>query len=140
MGISLKIFLVNDDDSIQPLALARYDRLFARNPKELIPQYAGKRVRYALVVVNLINREPIEILRIQYSYLSFDSTGRIDPAYIEEETRLGFDILPPLLIKPGPRQVIDARHEFAKKRFDRQYKWEPTPEIESAIFNLIFKK
>ena len=139
MGISLRIFIVNADDSIQPLALARYDRLFERDSSELIPSYAGKRVRYTLVVVNLLNREPVEILRIQYSYLSFDSAGRIDPAYIEEETRLGFDILPPILKKPNTQPIIDARHRFAQKRFDRQYKWEPTPEIESAIINLIFK-
>ena len=139
MGLSLKVFIVNDDDSIQPLALARYDRLFARDQSELIPSYAGKRVRYALVVVNLMNRKPIEILRIQYSYLSFDSEGMIDPTYIKEEIKLGFDILPPILKEPNTQPIIDARHRFAQKRFDRQYKWEPTPEIESAIINLIFK-
>jgi len=48
MGISLRIFIVNDDDTLQRLPLARYDRLLERNPKESMPQYAGKRVRKPL--------------------------------------------------------------------------------------------
>ena len=133
MGISLRIFLVNDDDSIQRLALARYDRLLERDPKERLPQFAGKRIRYALVVVDLVNREPVEILRIQYSYLSFDPAGRIDPAYVKEEARLAFDVLP-------PSPVIEARHIFAKKRYESQYKWTPVQEIETAIMIAIFGK
>jgi len=102
MGISLRIFLVNDDDSIQRLALSRYDRLLERDPKERLPQYAGERVRYALAVVDLVDREPVEILRIQYSYLSFDSEGRIDPAEGEREARLLLEIFPPEPIIRNP--------------------------------------
>ncbi len=80
MGLSVRIFLVHDDDSIQRLALTRYERLLARDPKERLLQYAGRRFRYALAVVALVNRKPVEIMQIQYSYLSFDSEGRIDPA------------------------------------------------------------
>ena len=44
MGIGLRIFLVNDDNSIQRLAVARYDRLLRRDPEERLPRYAGKRL------------------------------------------------------------------------------------------------
>ena len=103
MGIGIRIFVVNDDDSIKRLALARYDRLLERDPKERLPQYAGKRVRYALAVVDLVDREPVEILRIQYSYLSFDSEGCIDPVEGEREARLLLEILPPEPIIRYPR-------------------------------------
>ncbi len=138
MGISLRIFLVNDDDSIQRLALARYERLHERDPKERLPQFAGERIRYALVVVDLVDREPVEILLIQYSYLFFDSEGRIDPAYGEGEARLAFEALPPLPIERGPSPIINAQHKFAKKRFESQYKWTPTQGIDAAIFEAIF--
>ena len=140
MGVSLRIFLVNDDDSIQRLALARYDRLLERDPKERFPQYAGKRVRYALVVVDLVNREPVEILRIQYSYLSFDSEGRIDPAEGKKEARLAFEILPPEPVVRDFQQVVVARHYFAKNRYKDEYRWTPTAEIEAAIVRAIFGK
>ena len=80
MGISLRIFLVKDNDFLQRLPLAQYDRLLQRDPNESLPQFAGKQVRYALVVLDLVNRRPVETLRIQYSLLSFDSGGRIDAA------------------------------------------------------------
>ena len=57
-----------------------------------MPEYAGKRVRYALVVVDLLNRELVEIIRSEYSFLPFDAEGRIDPAECEKEARLAFEI------------------------------------------------
>ena len=80
MGIGLRVFLVNDDDSLERLAVARYDRLLRRDPGECLRQYAGKRVRYALVAYEVENRKSLKILRMEYNYLFLDSEGRIDPA------------------------------------------------------------
>ena len=138
MGISLRIFLVNDDDSIQRLALSRYDRLLERDPKERLPQYAGERVRYALAVVDLVDREPVEILRIQYSYLSSDSEGRIDPAEGEREARLLLEIFPPEPIIRYPWDFVEPKRCLPKKCHDDEHKWMPMPEIETAIIDAIF--
>jgi hypothetical protein len=140
MGISLRIFLVNDDDSIQRLPLARYVRLIHRDPKERLPQYAGRRVRYVEVALELEQRRPVRILRILYLILSLDPEGRIDAAELEKQRRLGFDMVPPVLTDRGANQVIEARHFFAKKRFDKEYRWNPTPEIEASIPEAIFGK
>jgi hypothetical protein len=138
MGISLRIFIVDDNDSLQRFPLARYDRLLGRDPKERIPQYANKRIRYALVVVSLINRRPVEILKIEYSFLSFDPDGMVDPADIEREARLAFDILPSLVCEKTSDNIIDARYKFAKRRFQNEYEWSPSSEIKSAIFKTVF--
>jgi len=92
------------------------------------------------VVVNLIKRKPVEILRFEYSFLFFDAEGRIDPAESEKEARLAFEILPsiPFPFEKPTDNVIEARHLFSKKRFDNEYKWTPTPEIEAAIVEAIF--
>lgn len=140
MGISLRIFLVDDDDSIKRLPLTQYERLLRCDPEERFPEYAGKRVRYALVVVDLVNRIPVEIVRIQYSLLSFDSEGRIDPVEREKKATLAFELLPPMPIERDPSQLIDAQHCFAKKRYDNEYRWVPSPEIEKAIMDAIFGK
>lgn len=87
MGVGLRIFLVNDDDSIQRLPLARYERLIRRDPKESLPQHAGKRVRYVEVALALAQRKPVGILRLQYFVLSFDSNGRIDAVEKGKERR-----------------------------------------------------
>lgn len=64
MGLSTRVLLVDDDDSLQPFALKRFERLRKGDPEESIPHYAGKRVRYVLVVLDLIDRKPVEILHV----------------------------------------------------------------------------
>jgi hypothetical protein len=138
MGISLRIFLVNDDDSIQRFPLARFERLIQRDPKERLPQYAGKRVRYVEVALELEQRKPVGILRVLYLIMPFDAEGRVDAAEQEKEQRLGIDMIPPMLPDRDSSQVVEALHRFAKKRFDNEYRWKSTQEIELAIMEDIF--
>ena len=86
MGIGLRIFIVNDDDSLERLALTRYERLMQRDPDTSFPQYAGKRVRYAEVAIEFENRKPVEILRMEYFIMHFDSKGWIDGT-VQDELR-----------------------------------------------------
>ena len=76
MGLSLKVFIVEDDDTITRLPLARYERLLKRDPNERLPKYAGKRIRYALIVVDLVNRRQTEVVRDEFAYLDYDEEGR----------------------------------------------------------------
>jgi len=139
MGITVWIFIVNDDDSIQRFPLARFERLLARNPNERLPQYAGKRVRYVEAALELEQKKPVSILRLLYLILPFDSGGRVDAAEQEKERRLGVEMLPPIGMDRDSKQVIEAGYRFAKKRFDNEYRWTPTPEIESSILKVIFR-
>lgn len=138
MGVSLRVFLVLDDDSLQRLPLSRFERLFRGHPNERLPEFSGKRVRYALAAVDLVNRKPVEILMIQYAYLTFDSEWRIDAAEREQEMRLSVNMVPPVATGHESLNVVDAEHRFAKKRYDSEYKWTPSPEIEAAIVEAIF--
>ena len=139
MGITVWIFIVNDDDSIQRFPLARFERLIERDPNERLPQYAGKRVRYVEAAVELEQRKPVDILRILYLILPLDSEGRIDAAEQEKGRRLGAEMMPPIVMDRDSKQVIEAGYRFAKKRFDNEYRWIPTPEIEAAILKAIFR-
>ena len=138
MGTGLRIFLVNDDDSLKRFPLARLERLFQGHPEERLLQYAGKKVRYALGIVDCVNRKPVEILRIQYAILTFDPEGKIDTADLEKEMRLGVDMVPIGTIAPLSRKVVDAEHQFLQKRYKNRYLWKPTPEIEEAIVKALF--
>ena len=138
MGLGTRIFIVKEDDSLQRLTLKRYNRLIKGHPDKDLMRYAGKRIRYALIVLEMIHRKPAEILMAEYSYLTFDSKGRLDASEREKAARLAMDTLEPIL--PGKRseRIIDAKHKFAKKRFDDRYLWKPTPDIEIAIQKAIF--
>jgi len=140
MGISLKIFIVNDDGSLKRLPLMRFERLQQGDPEEHLSEYAGKRIRYALVAVETENRKPIDINLIQYSYLSIDSKGRIDASEEERGARLALEMLPPMSSEENQQKIIYAQHRFAKKQYDDQFTWEPSPEIEAAIVKEVFWK
>jgi hypothetical protein len=138
MGLGTRIFIVNDDDTLKRMPMRRYHRLFKRDPEERFLEYAGNRIRYVLVVLELENRKPVEILKIQYSYLAFDQKGRLREDERERAARLSMEMIKPSLPEQEPNHIIDAGYKFAKKRFDREFRWEPSAELEAAILKAIF--
>ncbi len=138
MGLGTRIFIVKEDESLQRLSLKRYNRLIKGHPEAGLMQFAGKRIRYALMVLEMMNRKPIEILMAEYSFLAFDSQGRLDVSEREKSIRLAMDMLEPIASEQKSRKVIDVKHKFAKRRFDDRYLWKPSPEIETAIQRAIF--
>src|SRR5215470_17396576 len=79
MGLGIRVFFVGNDNTLKQISLRRLDKLM-RNDDDanLLFEYAGQRVRYALVVLELENRKPTAIRRIDCSILKFDPEGRID--------------------------------------------------------------
>ena len=137
MGTTIWIFFVNDDDSLRRFPLTRYERLIERDPNERLPQYANKRVRYVEVALELEQRKPVGIMRVLYLILPFDSEGRVDAAEQENERRLGIEMMSPILMDRNSKQVVEARHRFARRRFDNEYRWKPTQGMESAVMETI---
>ena len=138
MGLGTRIFIVNEDDSLQRVSQKRYDRLIKGYLDENLKQFAGKRIRYALFVLEVINRKPVKILMSEYSFLFFDSEGRLDASERERATQLVMDTLEPIGPIKNAGNVINVKHKFAKKRYDDRYQWKPSPEIETAIQRAIF--
>jgi hypothetical protein len=139
MGLGTRIFIFGDNDSMTRIPVNRFNRLIRRDPAKRFPEYAGKRLRYALIVIESENRKPVDVLRAQYSYLAFDPEGRLREDEREKVTRLSMELIEPL---SGDQEetVINARYKFARKRFDREYRWTPTEEIGTAIYTAIFGK
>ncbi len=140
MGTGIRVFFVNEDETLTRIPLTRYERLLGADPEVRFQEYAGKRVRYALAILEIVNRKPLEIVSIQYSILSFDPSGRIDAGELEKEIKLGFKMLPPLMADFDFPNVINAEDRFAMKSFHDRYIWTPSSEIEKAIINAIFGK
>jgi len=93
MGLGIRIFIVEEDDTIKRLPLARYELLQKRDPNEKLLKYADKRVRYALIVVDFVNRRPIEIVKDEFAYLDFDDEDRLKVSEHEQKESLAFDML-----------------------------------------------
>jgi len=138
MGIGIRIYVVEDDDSLKRIPLTRYERMLRGVPGEALPQYAGRRMRSICAAIDLINRKPAEILRLDFSYLAFDSEGKLDRSEFEKSLGLGIDLLAGIEPVDPKRKVIDASHRFAEKRYKDQFTWSPSSEIEAAIITSIF--
>ena len=138
MGIACRVFFVDDNDSLQRIPMARLDRLLHFDRRESLQQYAGKRVRCAMVLLEVAGRQVLSISDANYFLLPFDDKGRIDKKEWEKGMRLGMELLPSLHDEQYPHQVIDAQHRFAKRRYEHEFKWNPSRKVEDAIVDFVF--
>ncbi len=140
MGIACRAFLVDDNDSLQKISMAKLDRLLHFIRAESLPQYSGRRVRCAMVFVEVAGRRVLGIRNIDYFLLTFDDKGRIDRKEWEKGMRLGMDLLPFIPDGEHPKQIVNAQHRFAKRRYEHEFKWKPSLKVEEAIVSAVFAK
>jgi hypothetical protein len=140
MGTGFRIFLINDDDSLRRIPMARYERLLEFEPQERFPEYAGKRVRCVFVALDVLGRTPLTIRHIDHFMLSFDEDGRIDAKAWDRETRLAGEMVGPIMGESPSAKVIDGRGHFARRRYFHEFKWALTPQVEANIITAIFGK
>ena len=138
MGIGCRLFFVDDNDSLQRIPTARLDRLLHFDRRESLQQYAGKRVRCAMVFLEVAGRQVQAIMDINYLLIPLNVKGQIDKKEWEKGMRLGMDLLPPLSDEQYPKHVIDAQHRFAKRRYEHEFKWKPSRKVENAIVAAVF--
>ncbi len=86
-----------------------------------------------MVFLEVAGRQVLAIRNIDYFLLQFNDKGRIDKKEWEKGMRLGMELLPPLHDGQYPKQVIDAQHRFAKRRYEHEFKWKPSRKVEEAI-------
>ncbi len=138
MGMGSRLFLIDDNDSIQRLSMAQLDCLLRFDRRETLPQYAGKRIRCAMAILEVTGRQVRTIRHIDYFILPFDAKGLIDKKEWTRGVRIALELMPSVLREDHPKQVIDARHHFMKRRYDHEFKWKPSRKIEEEIVAAIF--
>ncbi len=140
MGVGVRVFIIEEDDTVHKLSHAAFERLTRKDSKECLPKYAGQRIRYALIAVQMKNRKPVDILHTEESFFTFDSKGRLDFSDRDEMIKLVFASLTPIEENQPKKKVVDARHHFAKKKYKRKFTWKPTLQIAETIVGMIFGK
>ncbi len=90
-------------------------------------------MRYACVILETQNRKPNAITSIDCGILKFDSEGQFDEDEWHRQARLAIEMIPSIIAEPRSNSVINARSYFSKKRFEREFQWQPTLEIRKAI-------
>ncbi len=139
MGLGFRVFFIDENDSLRRFSLAQYESLFRGDPGVRLPEYAGKRIRCAVVVLNVEGRKPQSIAWIDSLLVPFDHEGKIDVGEMERRARNAWELSAPIAEEENSSgKIIDARRYFEKKRNDQECKWVPTPEIKESIYKAIF--
>lgn len=108
-----------------------------------LPEFAGKRVRHADVIVETEGGKPTEVLRIDAGISRFDESGSA-AADALEGARDFMNI--PTVDKDGPpdfANLFSGRGtDFASRRrrqlYDERYRWEPTPAEVTKLVHAIW--
>jgi hypothetical protein len=131
--VSVRVFLIHDDDSIHRIPVSRFLRLYEGDRKECLPAYAGKRIRYALTAVDLADRKPVSFLHTEYGFLKFDSEGFGDVQDRQEKDSTSaemIDLGPEYFFSP---KIVHAQNRFAQKKYFDKHRWTPNEDLESKI-------
>ena len=139
MGLSLRIFFIDDDDSVHRVSLARYKRLINRALMERLSEFAGRRVRCASIFLEVADGKPAAVTHIEYSIISFDDSGQISADRTEKEMQLAANLLSSSIEEQQPARIIDARRYFLKRQYEHEFKWVPSRDLERAIIEAVFR-
>lgn len=92
MGVSYRMFLVDESDRIYRLAVPKFDEMLRNPAKHRYPLFAGQRVRAAGAVVQLVCRTPTEMLRLTFHILTFDQAGCLDGEAFQQQQSSRFEV------------------------------------------------
>lgn len=140
MGFGNRYFFIEDDDRIVRIPTARYERIY--DSQEKLPEYAGRRVRCAHVMVQLEGRELTGLYQEWYYLLPFDVTGGVDRNEDLRGVGLVMEAMPfpiPSIVGESRREianVVDAQSKFAKRELDALFRWEPDVRLRIKILDL----
>jgi len=135
MGTGVRVFFIGTDNSVRKVPLSKFERLYDNRSDECFEEYAGERVRCAMVFVRLENRKPAEIIHVDYFIVPFKMDGRVDQKERERGMSLvmqSLDLSPPEAEPENQHNVINAMPRIFKKKYDEEFKWEPT-DVELAM-------
>ena len=114
MGISSRMFLLDQDDDLYQLPNSTFGRMLQDPASNPITRFANKRVRMADLLVELLDRQPIRVVSSTYGIFTFNPDGCFDPNTFErQQWALAEHALAPLSIEfGGTSTVIDAKTRF----------------------------
>ena len=113
MGLSCRMFLLDQNDSLLCLPSTKFERML-RDPKSLrFPGFAGTRVRMVDVIVELQNRQAIHVAWTTFGLLAFDDEGYFDASAFDRHQRARAELALAPRPEPGSTAtVVDAADRF----------------------------
>jgi len=134
MSIGVRVMFL-DGDRIIRVSQRRFERLVDRDLNEAMPEYAGQRLRCAMVYVQLADRKPVEVVRIDYMVLPLDPEGRLDADLQSRKMMLAGEMFGRGIAGTAER-VVDFGPYLAERQYHAEYNWTPTANEERVLVDL----
>jgi hypothetical protein len=114
MGISSRMFLLDQDDHLYRLPNSTFERMRQDSGSHPITRFASQRVRMADLLVELLDRQPIRVVRSTYGIFTFNADGCFDLNTFErQQWARAEQALAPMSIEFGGKStVVDAKTRF----------------------------
>ena len=131
MGISCRMYLLDQDDTLYRLPSAKFNRMLRDPTTYRLPRFAGRRVRMTDVAVELIDRQPSRVIWITFAFLAFDDDGHFDLATFDrhQRARAELALALPSLEPKNDEIVLDAADRFVAQGG----RWTPSRALQRRI-------
>jgi hypothetical protein len=127
MAIGFRYFVVGSDDTVERWAQTRFNRVW--DGSEPLPEFAARRLRYALVVVETHEREVIAIRGVEWNVMEIGPGGKHDRMAAMRDAVA----VTSAVNTPYPSPIADARRRF----YNRRVHWEPTRALRAAVLGAV---
>ena len=131
MGISCRMYLLDQDDTLYRLPSAKFDQMLRDPTRCRLPRFAGSRLRMSDVAVELIDRRPSRVIWITFGFLAFDDDGCFDLSSFDrhQRARAELALALPSLESKSDGIVVDAASRFVAQGG----RWVPSRTLQRRI-------
>jgi hypothetical protein len=137
MGLSVRVFLLNEHGEPERFSAARFERLWSRDAGERLREAAGREARFVIAYIETVDGDFLRLARVDYMRVKMDANGRVDKEARRRQLQMVAGGLEPLWLGPRPRKTIPAEHIFRRRQYQSEFHWTPSAAQEQAIVRLI---
>ena len=129
MRIGFRHYFLDADGALNRIPNAAFDRMLRDPTRHPLPRFAGQRVRTAEIAVELMNGQPIQVLRSSFSILTFKKNGTLVPPLSDRHVRARAELALALDRPIREAAVADASTRFVA----RGGQWSPSAAVRRRI-------
>jgi hypothetical protein len=137
MGLSIRVFLLDDGGEPQRFPYARLERLLRHDAVEALPEYTGSYAPFVMAYVETVNGRFFQIAHIEYLRVKLDADGRVDEEAERRCLSLAAGSIDLSALARKPRKLIPAQHIFSRRQYQSEFCWRPTPAQKQRIVRLV---
>jgi hypothetical protein len=138
MSISLR-FILFAPEGLQRISQRRLSAL--TDGVDAMPQYAGKKLKLAQVVVGLADGKVTQIVQVYGTYLDFDQAGKVDETF-RLSANEAMDMLEACdrFKRSKSSRIVSLVPALRRRKYEREQRWVPSKQDIDLISRTLVNK